>query len=289
MDWERLGRLRARFLEPEAGMRYWRDEADLAAYDDTFAQRIGWKWEAAIETVRARGFRPPEGPVLDFGCGSGVASRVWLRAFPAPALHLHDRDPVAVAFAERRAREAFPGLEVLRGIPERPGVALLSHLIEELAPRERPPAALARAESFVWVESGARAASRALSAVRDALLGAFRPVAPCRHSAPCGALAGDRDWCHFFAAAPPWIFHDREWVLFGRRMGIDLRSLPYSLLAMRKGPGEPEGAGAPVPLGRPRIEKARARVTLCEASGLRERVVTRRDDPGEWERLAGAR
>jgi hypothetical protein len=287
MDWERLERLRARFLEPRAGGSYWRDEGDLEAYDDTFAQRIAWKWDAVVGELARRRFEPPPGPVCDWGCGSGVASRVWLRAFPATALHLHDRDPLAVGFAERRAREAFPRLDVARGVPDEPALLLASHVLGEL-PSAAPLLALARRSSaFVLVEPGAPATSRALSAIREALLGEFAVVGPCGHSAACGALARAGDWCHFFAEPPQEVFHDREWTRFGRRMGIDLRSLPYSWLAMRRGLGGPEPRA--VTLGRPRIGKALARVTECVESGLRERVVTRRDDPEEWARLARRR
>ena len=44
IEWESLERMRAAFLGGTAGAQdYWRNESDLAAYDATFAQRIGWK------------------------------------------------------------------------------------------------------------------------------------------------------------------------------------------------------------------------------------------------------
>ena len=44
-----LDRLRARFLDgSNAGGGYWRSEAELALYDTTFAERIGWKWDAVL-------------------------------------------------------------------------------------------------------------------------------------------------------------------------------------------------------------------------------------------------
>jgi len=59
LDWAALDRLRAIFLRGEpAAEPYWRDAGDLAAYDATFGERIGWKWDAALAELRQRGWRP---------------------------------------------------------------------------------------------------------------------------------------------------------------------------------------------------------------------------------------
>ena len=73
-DLSTLERLRQGFLAGTAGQQdYWRSARDLAAYDATFAQRIGWKWDFVLEDLMALGWKPPAGPVLDWGCGSGIA------------------------------------------------------------------------------------------------------------------------------------------------------------------------------------------------------------------------
>ena len=50
IDWNLLGRHRERFLGggPSAGP-YWSSAADLASYDLTFGERIGWKWDAVLD------------------------------------------------------------------------------------------------------------------------------------------------------------------------------------------------------------------------------------------------
>ncbi|MEI6085322.1 MAG: hypothetical protein WCS70_13625, partial [Verrucomicrobiota bacterium] len=82
IDWDALNRLRAGFLA--GATDYWRSERDLASYDLTFAQRIGWKWDFVLAELKRLGWQPPVGPVVDWGCGSGIAGRAFLGEFPAP-------------------------------------------------------------------------------------------------------------------------------------------------------------------------------------------------------------
>ncbi|MFM7805149.1 MAG: hypothetical protein ACKPGK_11715, partial [Verrucomicrobiota bacterium] len=114
VDWASLDRLRALFLRSEPVREsYWRSLSDLASYDFTYAQRIAWKWGAALSELLRLGWAPPAGPLLDWGCGSGVASRCVVDAF-GPAnfaeVRLHDRSALAMQFASGRARNRFPGL-----------------------------------------------------------------------------------------------------------------------------------------------------------------------------------
>ena len=74
LDWEALETLRRCFLEgAPADGSYWREWSDLASYDFTYGQRIGWKWDAVLDELARRGWQPPSGPLLDWGCGSGIA------------------------------------------------------------------------------------------------------------------------------------------------------------------------------------------------------------------------
>ena len=352
LDWAALDRLRRGFLaqgEPGAAGAgvgaYWTGPGDLHAYNLTFGERIGWKWDAVLVELARRGWRPPGGgPVLDFGCGSGIASRRVLGAFgPGVAegdgLLLWDHSPEACAFAEEKAVAAFPGLPVatvtlgyLEG--DAPlGLLVVSHVITELdAPGlERLVALAGRAQAVLWVEPGTSAASRALGAVRERLIGAFEAVAPCTHGGPCPIQApgAERHWCHHFASPPAGVFADPRWVRFGQRAGIDLRSLPYSFVALeRRGvrrregratngspaPGAPTSnapaqrhgtmdrgeAGAPAAqagtqppppwtpgawsawsrvIGRADAFKPYTRVLSCDAGGLAELTVFKRDYP----------
>ena len=80
-DWHALARLRAAFLSGRPGdPDYWERDSDLASYDATFAQRIGWKWDFVLGDLAARGWRPPATTLTDWGCGSGVALRACLDA-----------------------------------------------------------------------------------------------------------------------------------------------------------------------------------------------------------------
>src|SRR5215471_9340078 len=116
IDWNALERLRAAFLAGNAGETdYWQNESDLASYDATFAQRIGWKWDYVLAELARRGWSPAAGPLLDWGCGSGIAHRAFLDHFGSEGvteLRLWDRSALALRFAERRAREKHPGLQV---------------------------------------------------------------------------------------------------------------------------------------------------------------------------------
>src|SRR5437899_9141333 len=100
IDWAALERMRAAFLEGSAGAGdYWQTESDLASYDATFAQRIGWKWDYVLTELERRGWTPPCGELLDWGCGSGIAGRAFLDYFGVDSvsgLRVSDRSAPAV-------------------------------------------------------------------------------------------------------------------------------------------------------------------------------------------------
>ncbi len=234
LDWPALDRLRSLFLQGAPVTEpYWRNPADLAAYDTTFGERIGWKWDAALGELRRRGWRPAAGPacaLLDWGCGSGVAGRRVVAAFGVEnfsALRVWDHSPTARAFAAGRARTAFPTLAVEEFSDDGTspvGLLVLSHVLNELTPAARAGllALMGRAAAVLWVEPGTSAVSRELVAFRERLRGEFSVVAPCPHAGTCGVLApgNGRHWCHFFAPPPAGLQADSGWVKFGRRAGV---------------------------------------------------------------------
>ena len=324
IDWTALERLRGLFLSGGAARAsYWRSAADLASYDFTYGARIGWKWDAVLRELDERGWRPPartavnlddgsgRGPdrpwsVLDWGCGSGVAGRRvvrWLGPDRVAALRLWDESALAADFAAAAARAEFAGVRVEHLTPGffagggPAGVLVVSHVLTELPAAER--AALlefaGRADAVLWVEPGTAAASRALIAVRAQLRDRFRVIAPCTHQAACGLLApaNARHWCHHFAAPPSGIFVDADWAQFGRRAGIDLRSLPYAFLALARADGAPAAdpaAGFDRVIGEPRFAKGIARVLSCGPAGVGELTIQKRDAPDllkELKRPAG--
>jgi len=295
IDWDALERMRAAFLQNEAGATdYWQRESDLVSYDATFAQRIGWKWDYVLAKLKRRGWSPPTGAVLDWGCGSGIAGRAFLDHFgmdPVSELRLWDRSPLAVAFALARARGRYPALEIRTG-SEADAVEttlLISHVLTELTPAQTEALAdqAAKAQCVLWVEPGTYEASLTLLAVRERLREHFQVVAPCTHQERCGILApeNERHWCHHFAVPPPEVFTDGDWARFASTMGIDLRDLPLSFLVLDKRPvGRlPPGAGRVI--GHPRIYKGHALLLGCDASGVSERKLAKRHFPEEFRAL----
>ncbi len=284
LDWARLDRLRATFL---AGGRstgaYWTSREDLANYDFTYAQRIGWKWDAVLRELRLRGWQPLPGPLLDWGCGSGVAGRRVLEFYGPEhfgTLRVFDRSRLAMDFASDRAREEFPGLPVTPDASPGGGTLVLSHVLNELddAGQRALRSALAGADAVLWVEPGTYADSRALIAWREALRADLAPVAPCTHRRECGLLHAHNaaHWCHHFAEPPPGLAADADWVRFGQRAGIDLRSIPYSFLVLQRH-GAPNHEGWSRVIGQPRLYKGFAKVLDCAAEDVREVGVQARD------------
>lgn len=290
IDWAALERMRSAFLEGSAGATdYWTDESDLVSYDQTFAQRIGWKWDYVLLELTRRQWTPPKGELIDWGCGSGIAHRAYLDHFGidhVTRLHLFDRSARAIEFAHRRARERFPKLTISKSISDSPSVLLLSHVFTELtaAQLEQLTALAGRAQAVIWVEPGTFDASRALVAVREKLRGAFNVIAPCTHQGACGLLdAGNEShWCHHFAEPPPAVFTDANWSRFARLAGIDLRSLPVSFLVLDRRRAPALSNGAVRVIGRPRVYKAHARLLASGSEGVREYEIAKRALPEEF-------
>ena len=298
LDWDALERLRGLFLEGKpVRTAYWRSNSDLVSYNATYGERIGWKWDAVLRGLAGQGnggWKPPLGPLLDFGCGSGVAGRRVLASFGPHAftsLHLHDKSRLAEGFSADEARRGFPEMKIETGAPEAafevggPVTLVVSHVLNELAPQDlRRLVALARrATTVLWVEPGTFQASRLLIFVRESLRTEFKLVRPCPQSGQCGLLAAGRekDWCHHFASPPPGLSMDSSWVRFARQAGIDLRSLPYSHLVLERQAEQarsgPEGAQRVI--GRPNSFKGYLDILSCGGDGVVELRLQRRDAP----------
>lgn len=337
LDWEALDRLRATFLsDTRTQGPYWHTVTDLEAYDLTYAERIGWKWDAVLAELKLRGWSPLSSPtigetnsresagndcgatsagaasqelgpprpngftVLDWGCGSGVAGRRvmdFLGAANVTRLVLHDHSPLAVDFALHRAEQRFPGLVAERAsyrFLQEGAIDLLvvSHVLNELdaAGRADLESLLSRAQTVLWVEPGTHEVGRALVDWRErARANGFQVVAPCPHGGDCGLRAAGResDWCHFFASPPPEIFANSEWVKFGQRAGIDLRSLPYSFLVLDRR-AVAHASDASRILGEPRVYKGYAKIFNCSAAGIEELMLQQRADKDLFKSLKRA-
>lgn len=300
LDWAALDRLRARFLDASAAHEpYWQSTGDLEAYDQTYAERIGWKWDAVLSELKLRGWSPQSGAdaaredvsrprIVDWGCGSGVAGRRVVRAWGTDAwasLSVWDHSPLAREFALAKAQAAFPTLPVRIWDRAAGSVDLLvvSHVLNELtsAAAAELRACIEQAVTVIWVEPGTSVVARQLQTWRDELHARFRVVAPCPHQAACGLNTPERerDWCHHFAPPPAGVYADRDWVRFGQRAGVDLRSLPYSFLVLDRRAHEavePTSLPQARVVGRPEIFKPYARVLNCDASGVNTLEVPKR-------------
>ncbi len=317
LDWEILDRLRETFLSGDktAGP-YWHTITDLECYDFTYGERIGWKWDAVLRELQLRGWTPePGGTILDWGCGSGIAGRRVVERFGAAnfaRLVVHDHSALAMDFAEHHGRQAFPALTIERASvrfirsDEPIGLLVVSHVVNELDETARAELTelCSRARAILWVEPGTHDVSRALGGWREKLRGdRFQLVAPCPHQSACGVLAAgnERHWCHFFAPPPAGVYADSGWVKFGQRAGIDLRSLPYSFLVMERNVG-PALAAGPIRsaderrpytqepgysriIGEPRHYKGYAKIFNCDADGVAELMLQKRDAPDLFKAL----
>jgi len=290
-DLRLLGEMRTGFLNAAHGLDdYWKTPSHLGIYDQFFAGRIGWKWLAVLVELQHLGFSPTSTHLVDWGCGTGMASRCFLDSFPnISTLTLHDRSPLAVRFASEKIRQTHPLPTLLPwSSPQPPGATyLISHVINELTPQaleELIEVLIARAESILWVEPGTHLASHQLIAVRQRLLAHFSILAPCPHAGVCGLLTTENapHWCHHFTRPPSWVHHDPAWSAFARELVIDLSSVPYSYLVLSKRP-------LPLPhersLGRPRFFKGHAKLFTCEAAGVSEKTITKSEDPARLKSL----
>lgn len=295
-----LRRLRSGFLQGNAGKSdYWLTEADLALYDATFAQRIGWKWDAVLGELQLRQFAPPlQAPLVDLGCGTGIATRRVLAHWPDkfPSLTLLDRSPLARNFAAARVREMAPHLPIRLASPAElhceGAVVLLSHLITELSSEElaRWIPHLKKAAAILWVESATHESSRKLiTQVREIFQNesSWRIAAPCTHSGACPLLKPDnaRHWCHHFARVPSEAHQEAEWSSLADELGLDIRVLPYSFLAMDRNTPASQTQGFSRILGRARELKGHHRVLSCSQEGLHEWTLQKRDLPDVFKEL----
>lgn len=295
IDWDGLKRLRDAFLRGSAGQaEYWQSQEDLAQYDSTFAQRIGWKWDYVLDELRQRGWSPPEGEVLDWGCGSGVAGRAFLDHFGTKertSLLLWDRSPLAMEYARSKAASRFPELKIMtcKEACGTSGTLLLSHVLNELDDaRVESLLELAKtAEAILWIEPGTHSDSRRLLRARERLRTAFGIVAPCPHQGTCGMLAqgNEAHWCHHFATPPPEVFTDRGWRAFSDVIGVDLRSLPLSYFVLDKRPVPELPSEQLRVVGRPRLYKGYALIFACRAGGVEECRLQKRTLPEAFRRL----
>lgn len=296
-----LARLREGFLKGSAGLAdYWKGAEELSLYDRTFAQRIGWKWDAVLSELSLRGWTPPAQRLVDWGCGTGIASRRvlehWRDHFEA--VTLSDRSPQARAFALERVREVAAKGNVRVVAPEETdcegAVVLASHVLSELT-QEQLWKALGqwkKAAALIWVESATHDNARRMVAEgREVFLEAgWKAVAPCTFSGACPLLRdeNERHWCHHFARVPSEVHQDQGWREISQRLNLDLRVLPYSFVVLEREPRQEPVSGFSRVIGTAREFKGHLKVLACDAGGVQEWMLQKRDAPGLFKELRKA-
>ena len=299
-----LTRLRDGFISGNAGAAdYWRSAGDVELYDRTFAQRIGWKWEAVLGELSLRGWKPSAELLVDWGCGSGIASRTVLAHWPGlfRNVSLSDRSPLALSYASARLRELEPDVAQQFGGVESASAGgallLVSHVLTELSKEQlaRLWKQASASNAMIWVESATHENSRRfVEEVRERLLatGQWRVVAPCTHSGACPMLQAEhaRHWCHHFARVPSEAHQDGAWRELSKKLGVDLRVLPYSFLVMERIRQEPAAlaTGFSRVIGEPREFKGYLKVLSCGEDGLADKVLQKRNAPGLFKEVRAA-
>lgn len=287
-NWEILEQLRNRFLSENFSTEaYWSNLEILTQYDHTFGQRIGWKWDSVLSELKSKnsldGFKSIQ--LIDWGCGTGIASRKFLEHFGGPSLRqvfLVDKSPLAVQFAKESILQNYSSLKIETSLPkqiEGQTVLLISHVLNELSPsaKEELLSLIHQVDWVIWVEPGTPTLSRRLIEFRESLKNQFKIVAPCPHQKSCGLLKSQNSphWCHFFASPPASIFRDSFWSDFSKRLKIDLRALPTMYLVLSKAFAE-----APVPkrvLGRTRHYKGYSLALVCSSTEVSEQKFLQRN------------
>ena len=300
IDWTILERLRSEFLNAQGDVGvYWKNETDLAHYHRFFAARIGWKWDDAIEQACQVGWQRQANRIFDWGGSTGIATMRMLDAFGSDGIEevvLWDHSTLACSFARETIANAHPGLPIRVADPETIDsldntLCLASHVLNELDAdsRSRLLRAFSAARQVFWVEPGSFDSSRLLGEAREALIDRFAPIAPCTCDAGCPMTLAenDRHWCHFFAKTPVEAFTQTDWSRFAAIMEIDLRSLPYSFLCLdnRAIANSKALADASRVIGRPRQHKGYSRVLSCDASGLNDYELQKRDCKALWKKI----
>jgi len=191
--------------------------ADLAARAAFFTVADAAKIAVPLAELAGREALPARDPlrVVDVGAGCGAMSLGAASALPrALAIVAIDLDTraLAIASAALRALPRTAPLEVTTRVADVRDAAIptadlviLGSVLNELsadaalAVVDRALAAIADDGAVIVIEPALRETSRALHAVRDAVLARAlgHVFAPCtRTGTPCPALADPDDWCH---------------------------------------------------------------------------------------------
>ena len=289
---------------PQLQKDYWTHEL-LEIYASTLGERISWKWQHCLEDLKKQNIHPenlfPKKKFLleDWACGPGTATLKYLEHCDHAQnykIKLVDRSSTACTFAQKKIKESF-AVEFTETQKEKDvlHLQLISYVLSELSALSLAQIVekLKKTDLFIWIDASSIKESHQLSRVRDSLLEEFYFLAPCPHQKECPVLKTKNDWCHRFAKAPTYVFHDSDWSKISKELKIDLRSLPYhSLYGVKKTLFNNPPKFNPTDfndlrlLGRPRVGKHEAKADFCTSEGeYKTLTFTKRKHPELYKRL----
>lgn len=249
-------------------------EADGLAYLVTRCPATYAATRAAFDRVMEAmpGFQPLS--LLDLGAGPGTAAWAARDAWPSlGALTLIEPNAIFRDLAMR----LLPDAEMIAGdlgtAKPRADLVTASYVLAELPERTAAQTALglwaAAAQMLVLVEPGTPAGFARIRAARAALIEAGGHVAaPCTHDNVC-PMHGN-DWCHFSERLQRSRDH-----MIAKGARVPFEDERYSYVAVSRVPVTPLAAARiikPVMESKPGIT-----LPLCDASGLRDQFVARRE------------
>lgn len=298
IDWQALKNLRQKFITNNFSHKsYWQSHSLIESYDQTFAQRISWKWQRVLEEIQHRDIQLPAklDNIIDWGCGTGIASRTFLGVFPDQQFShqiLIDKSTDACQFAA----EKITGLGLQQEITINPAsltsknsLLLISHVLNELNPDSLSDllALINDSDFFIWVENGTKSTSKQLSSLIPQIAESQQILAPCMTpmNCPMNTADHDDDWCHNFARIPQEAAEQSLWGHVKTQLGIDTRSAPYSFLVGSKQAQAVSLENSFRVLGRPQINKGHLKAQCCSASGLSKRTFSKTRSPQTFKSL----
>jgi ribosomal protein RSM22 (predicted rRNA methylase) len=257
-------------------------QADALAY--AIARMPATYAAVSAALARLREVRPDFAPLslADIGAGPGTASWAVAEAWPGLAdIAMLDRNRGLRELASKLAAAGPVVLAQARILSGDLGMALpeADLVVASYVLGELPPQQIAATVTHLWqsasqvlvlVEPGTPQGFARIRAAREALLAAGAHVAaPCTHDGICPMAKND--WCHFSQRLPRSRDHMRL-----KEAQVPFEDERYSYLAVMRA-----SAAAGARIIRPPLQaKPGITLSLCDAAGLRDELVRRRDKPG---------
>jgi ribosomal protein RSM22 (predicted rRNA methylase) len=212
--------------------------------------------------------------LLDVGAGPGTAAWAACDVWPLlDAVTLIEPNAVFRGLAARLMPQAQVIASDIGAIKPRADLVTASYVLAELpekaAARTAESLWTAAAQTLVLVEPGTPEGFARICAARAALIEAGGHVAaPCTHDNAC-PIRGN-DWCHFSERLQRSRDH-----MIAKGARVPFEDERYAYVAVSR---MPVAHGTPARIIKPVVEaKPGITVPLCEASGLRNQFVARRD------------